>query len=172
MKDNPLTKLGELGQSVWLDYIRRDLMVSGQLQRLIDEDGLRGMTSNPSIFEEAIASSHDYDNDIRDMARQSKSVGEIYEAISRSDVQTAADTFRPVYDETYGRDGYVSLEVDPHLAHDTDGTIQEAHRLWAALNRPNVFIKVPATREGLPVITRLISEGINVNVTLLFGIPR
>jgi transaldolase len=172
MKDSPLTRLGALGQSIWLDYIRRDLIVSGELRRLIEEDGLRGMTSNPSIFEKAIAGSHDYDEDIRVMALEGKGVKAIYEALSQRDVQSAADEFRPLYDKTEGMDGYVSLEVNPHLAHDTRGTMEEARRLWAALNRPNVLIKVPATAEGLPVIQQLISEGINVNVTLLFGIPR
>jgi transaldolase len=172
MTGNPLEKLGTLGQSLWLDYIRRDLIVSGDLRHLIDEDGLRGMTSNPSIFEEAIAGSHDYDKDIRSMARAGKDVPAIYAALSQQDVQSAADEFRPLYDETEGKDGYVSLEVNPHLAHDTSGTLDEARQLWAALDRPNVFIKVPATAEGLPVIQQLISEGINVNVTLLFGIPR
>jgi transaldolase len=172
MKDNPLKQLGTLGQSLWLDYIRRDLIVSGELRRLIEEDGLRGMTSNPSIFEKAIVESHDYDEDIRAMVLEGKSVKAIYEALSQRDVQSAADEFRPVYDMTDGRDGYVSLEVNPHLAHDTKGTLEEARRLWAALNRPNVFIKVPATADGLPAIQQLISEGINVNVTLLFGLPR
>jgi transaldolase len=172
MKENPLRKLGTLGQSVWLDYIRRDLIVSGELRRLIKEDGLRGMTSNPSIFEKAISGSHDYDEDIRVMVHEGKGVKAIYEAISQRDVQSAADEFRPLYDKTEGGDGYVSLEVNPHLAHDTGGTLEEARRLWAALSRPNVLIKVPATAEGLPVIRQLISEGINVNVTLLFGIPR
>ena len=174
MKDNPLRKLGTLGQSIWLDYIRRDLIVSGELRRLIEEDGLRGMTSNPSIFEKAIAGSHDYDEDIRVMVLGGKGVKAIYEALSQRDVQSAADEFRPLYDKTEGMDGYVSLEVNPHLVHDTGGTMEEARRLWAALNRPNVFIKVPVpmTVEGLPVIQQLISEGINVNVTLLFGIPR
>jgi len=172
MKDNPLKTLGTLGQSIWLDYIRRDLITSGELRRLIEKDGLRGMTSNPSIFEKAIAGSHDYDGDIRAMKRDRKDVKAIYEAISQRDVQSAADEFRPLYDKTEGKDGYVSLEVNPHLAHDTRGTMEEARLLWAALNRPNVFIKVPATTEGLPVIQQLLSEGINVNVTLLFGIPR
>jgi transaldolase len=172
MKDNPLKKLETLGQSIWLDYIRRDLVVSGKLRRMIEEDGLRGMTSNPSIFEKAIADSHDYDEDIRVMVLEGKDIKAIYEALSQRDVQSAADEFRPRYDKTEGRDGYVSLEVNPHLAHDTRGTMEEARRLWAALNRPNVFIKVPATGEGLPIIQQLISEGINVNVTLLFGIPR
>jgi transaldolase len=164
--------LGALGQSIWLDYIRRDLITSGELRRLIEEDGLRGMTSNPSIFEKAIAGSQDYDEDVRVMALEGKSVKSIYEALSQRDVQSAADEFGPLYDETQGADGYVSLEVNPHLAHDTEGTVEEARRLWIALDRPNVLIKVPATVEGLPAIQQLISEGINVNVTLLFGIPR
>ncbi len=172
MKDNPIRILGRLGQSIWLDYIRRDLIASGELRRLIETDGLRGMTSNPSIFEKAIAESHIYDQDIRDSALQNKDVKAIYEALSQRDVQGAADEFRPLYDRVDGKDGYVSLEVNPHLAQDTKGTIEEARRLWAALNRPNVFIKVPATSDGLPAIQQLISEGINVNVTLLFGLPR
>jgi transaldolase len=172
MKDNPLNKLEALGQSIWLDYIRRDLIESGELQRLIRKDGLRGMTSNPSIFEKAIAESNIYDQDIRDIALREKNVKAIYETLSQRDVQNAADEFRTVYDRTDGNDGYVSLEVNPHLAHDTKGTIEEARRLWSALNRPNVFIKVPATSDGLPAIRQLISEGININVTLLFGLPR
>jgi len=172
MKDNPLKKLETLGQSIWLDYIRRDLIVSGELRRLIEEDGLRGMTSNPSIFEKAIADSNIYDQDIREMALKKKDVKAVYETISQRDVQNAADEFRSVYEKTDDEDGYVSLEVNPHLAHDTKGTIEEARRLWTALNRPNVFIKVPATSYSLPAIQQLISEGININVTLLFGLPR
>jgi transaldolase len=172
MSRNPLTQLGTLGQSIWLDYIRRDLIASGRLRRLIEQDGLRGMTSNPSIFEKAIADSQDYDEDIRAMALEKKGVEAIYEALSQHDVQSAADEFRSLYDSTDGKDGYVSLEVNPHLAHDTNGTIKEARRLWTALNMPNVFIKVPGTVEGLPAIQQLIGEGINVNVTLLFGLPR
>jgi transaldolase len=172
MKNNPLKQLETLGQSIWLDYIRRDLITGGELRRLIEEDGLRGMTSNPAIFEKAIVDSHDYDESIRVMALKGKGAAEIYETISHRDVQSAADEFRPLYDRTDGKDGYVSLEVNPHLAHDTDGTMLEARRLWSALNRPNVFIKVPATIEGLPAIQQLICEGINVNVTLLFGLPR
>jgi len=172
MKNNPLQKLGTLGQSIWLDYIRRDLISSGDLRLMIEEDGLRGMTSNPSIFEKAIAESHLYDQDIREMALRKKDVKAIYEAISQQDVKNAADEFRNVYVKTEGKDGYVSLEVNPHLAHDTNGTIEEARRLWSELDRSNVLIKVPATSEGLPAIRQLISEGINVNVTLLFGIPR
>jgi transaldolase len=172
MSASPLKKLTTFGQSIWLDYIRRDLITSGQLRRLIEKDCLQGMTSNPAIFEKAIADSHEYDADIRAMALEGKGVKAIYEALSQRDVQSAADEFRPVYESTDGNDGYVSLEVNPHLAHDTNGTMQEARRLWNALNRPNVFIKVPATAEGLPAIRQLISEGINVNVTLLFGLPR
>jgi len=172
LKENHLIQLGTLGQSIWLDYIRRDLIVSGELRRLIEEDGLRGMTSNPSIFEKAIAGSHNYDEDIRTMALDGKDYKAIYEALSQRDVQGAADEFRTLYDKTDGKDGYVSLEVNPHLAYDTNGTIAEARRLWTALNRSNVFIKVPATTEGLQAIQQLISEGININVTLLFGLPR
>ncbi len=172
MKNNPLKQLGTFGQSIWLDYIRRDLMAGGGLHRLIQEDGLRGMTSNPSIFEKAIADSHDYDEDIQSMALEGKGAQVIYETLSQRDVQSAADELRPLYDRTDGKDGYVSLEVNPHLAHDTNGTMQEARRLWDAVNRPNVFIKVPATAEGLPAIRQLISEGTNINVTLLFGLPR
>ena len=171
MKDNPLQKLGTLGQSIWLDYIQRDLIESGELRRLIEKDKISGITSNPSIFEKAISSCHDYDNDIRAMALQRKNAGTIYEAISQQDVQRAADEFRFLYD-TEGADGYVSLEVNPHLAYDAKGTLVEARRLWVSLDRPNILIKVPATMEGLPVIRQLVSEGINVNVTLLFGIPR
>jgi transaldolase/glucose-6-phosphate isomerase len=172
MQDNALVKLHSFGQSIWLDYLRRGLLTSGELQQLIDKDGLRGMTSNPSIFEKAIAGSHDYDEAIAVLALEGKAVDEIYQTLTVEDVQRAADTFRPVYDREEGRDGFVSLEVSPHLAHDTESTISEARRLWQALNRPNVMIKVPATLEGLPAIEQLISEGINVNVTLLFGLPR
>ena len=172
MKTNPLKQLGTLGQSIWLDYIRRDLMANGGLWRLIADDGLRGMTSNPSIFEKAIAESHDYDEDIKGLALKGDGAKAIYENLSQRDVQSAADEFRPLYESADGADGYVSLEVNPHLAHDTNGTIEEARRLWAALGRPNVLIKVPATGEGLSAIQQLISEGISVNVTLLFGLPR
>ena len=172
MKNNPLKQLGTLGQSIWLDYIRRDLIAGGGLRHLIEEDGLRGMTSNPSIFEKAIVDSHDYDKDIRAMALEGKGAEAIYETLSQRDVQSAADEFRPLYDRTDGEDGYVSLEVNPHLANDTNATMKEARRLWDALNRPNVFIKVPATANGLPAIQQLISEGTNINVTLLFGLSR
>lgn len=172
MRYNPLKKLETFGQAIWLDYIRRDLITSGELLQLIENDGLRGMTSNPAIFQKAIAESDIYDADIRKMASQKKDINTIYETISQQDVQNAADEFRPLYDNTKGEDGYVSLEVNPHLANDTQGTIDEGRRLWMALNRPNVLIKVPATIEGLPAIRQLISEGININVTLIFGLPR
>lgn len=172
MKNNSLRHLETFGQSIWLDYIRRDLIASGELRRLIDEDGLRGMTTNPAIFEKAIAGSSYYQSDIFSLAKAGKSAEAIYETLSIRDVQDAADAFRQLYESTEGRDGYVSMEVNPHLAHDTKGTIQEARRLWSHVNRPNVFIKVPATAEGIPAIQQLISEGINVNVTLLFGLPR
>ena len=129
MKNNPLKQLGTLGQSIWLDYIRRDLIASGGLRRLIDEDGLRGMISNPFIFEKAIANSHDYDEDIRAMALEEKGAEAIHETLSQRDVQSAADEFRPLYDRADGKDGYASLEVNSHLAHDTNATMQEARRL-------------------------------------------
>lgn len=172
MKQNPLLKLESLGQSIWLDYIKRDLITSGKLKALIHEDSLRGMTSNPSIFENAIMKSHDYDQAIQKMKKEGKAINYIYDALTQQDVGDAADEFLSVYTETEGKDGYVSLEVNPNLAHDTKGTITEALRLWKMLNRPNVMIKVPGTKEGLPAIQQLITEGINVNVTLLFGLPR
>ncbi|MCX6355898.1 MAG: bifunctional transaldolase/phosoglucose isomerase [Candidatus Aureabacteria bacterium] len=172
MKTNPLLKLRDFGQRIWLDFLRRAVINSGDLEKMIDEDGLGGVTSNPSIFEKAIAGSSDYDGAIRALALEGRSVEEIYQALTVQDIQRAADIFRPLYDRLEGEDGFVSLEVSPHLAYDAKGTVAEARRLWAAANRPNVFIKVPATQEGLPAIRQLISEGINVNVTLLFGLPR
>lgn len=172
MGTNPLKELRQYGQSIWLDFLRRGMLVSGELQQLIDEDGLRGMTSNPSIFEKAIAGSHDYDEAIEALALEDHTAEEIYQSLTVQDVRRAADIFRPLYDETGGGDGYVSLEVSPHLARDTEGTIAEARRLWEAVDRPNVLIKVPASREGLPAIRQLIAAGINVNVTLLFGLAR
>lgn len=172
MKQNPLLKIQDFGQSIWQDDIGRKMMLTGELKRLIEEDGIRGVTSNPAIFDKAIAGSDDYDSAISDMALAGKSVEEIYQTLTVEDVQSAADEFRRLYDATDGRHGFVSLEVNPHLAHDAEGSIEEARRLWRALDRPNVFIKVPATEEGLIAIQRLITEGINVNVTLLFGLPR
>jgi transaldolase len=172
MKENPLLKLEAFGQSIWMDFIRRGMIASGQLQQLIEEDGLRGMTSNPSIFEKAIAGSHDYDDAIRELALEGKSVDQIYTALTVEDIQRTADLFRPVYERLDGADGFVSLEVSPYLARDTAKTIADARRLWGAVARPNMMIKVPATIEGLPAIQQLIGEGINVNITLLFGLPR
>jgi transaldolase len=169
---NPLLRLGRLGQSLWYDHITRDLMASGQLARLIAEDGLRGMTSNPTIFEKAIAGSRLYDEDIRRLSDQGRTAGEIFESLAVADVRAACDAFLPLYQQSNGADGFVSLEVSPTLANDSDGTIHEAERLWDAVTRPNAMIKIPGTRAGLPAITHCIGAGINVNVTLLFSIER
>lgn len=167
---NPLKMLNEYGQSIWLDYIRRGLITSGELQRLVEEDGLTGVTSNPAIFEKAITGSTDY-KDILETLQQQKdlSVMALYEQLAIRDIQDAADVLKPVYERTNRRDGYVSLEVSPYLAQDTQGTITEARRLWQAVGRENLLIKVPATPEGIPAIEQLISEGININVTLIFA---
>jgi transaldolase/glucose-6-phosphate isomerase len=159
----------DLGQSVWLDYLRRGMLRSGELQSLID-DGLRGMTSNPTIFEHAIGGSSDYDDQLTHLARSRRSDLEVFEQIAIEDVRQAADLFRPVYDATQGADGFVSLEVSPTLARDTEKTIAEARRLWAAVERPNLMIKVPGTKEGWPAIERLLTDGININITLLFSL--
>jgi len=169
---NPLVQLGSLGQSPWYDFITRDLIASGELARLIAEDGLRGMTTNPTIFEKAIAGSELYDDDIRRLASEGKRPAQIFEALAVADVQAACDLFLPVHRDTDGMDGLVSMEVAPTLANDTAGTIAEAERLWGRIARPNVMIKIPGTREGLSAITRCLSVGINVNVTLLFAVQR
>jgi transaldolase len=169
---NPLVRLGQLGQSPWYDYITRDLVSSGELTRLIREDGLLGMTTNPTIFEKAIVGSDVYDADVRRLAAEGASPGEVVESIAIADVRVACDLFAPVYQHTAGRDGLVSLEVSPTLAHDTPGTIREAERLWATVDRPNAMIKIPGTREGLPAVSHCIAAGINVNVTLLFSVDR
>lgn len=161
-------ELAELGQAIWLDYIRRSFIQSGELQRLIDQ-GVRGVTSNPAIFEKAIAQSDDYDEQMEALIVANKTVDEIYEALATEDIKQATDLFRQVYDSTDGEDGYVSLEVDPNLAHDTEGTIAEARRYFSELDRPNLMIKVPATPEGMPAVEQLISEGVNVNITLMFS---
>ena len=166
-----LHELAELGQSIWLDYISRSLIASGELQKLVDQ-GLRGVTSNPSIFEKAIAGSADYDEDLNRLVRDGRSVAEIYEDLAMADIRSAADILRPVYEKSGGADGYVSLEVNPALAHDTGATIAEARRLFASLERPNVLIKVPATPAGIPAIEALIGEGVNVNVTLIFSLEQ
>jgi transaldolase len=172
MSDNPLTRLAGLGQSVWYDYIRRDLYQGGELERLIAEDGLKGMTSNPSIFEKAIAASELYDDDVRREAAAGKSPVDIFEALAVEDVRHAADVFRPVYEASGGTDGFVSIEVGPHLALDTQGSLLEARRLWKACDRPNVMVKIPGTEPGVPAIRQCLTEGININVTLLFSVPR
>ena len=167
---NPVRALQGLGQSVWLDYIRRSLLTSGELERLVDEDGLRGVTSNPAIFEKAITGSTDYEAELTELGRR----GDLdpkaaYETLAIRDIRDAADVLQRVYRATDGRDGYVSLEVSPELAHDTGRTVAEARRLWQAVSRENLMIKVPATPAGVPAIRQLIGEGINVNVTLLFA---
>ncbi len=169
---NPLKQLQTFGQSVWLDFIRRGILEDGTLAAMITADGISGVTSNPSIFQQAIAQSDDYTKAIHALAKAGKSVSEIYDTLTVEDVQRAADIFHAVYENTAGGDGYVSLEVDPRLAYDTEGTLADARRLWNALNRPNAMIKVPATQAGLPAIRTLLTEGINVNVTLLFSVPR
>ena len=169
---NPLVQLSRLGQSVWLDFITRDLLRSGELSRLIVEDGLRGMTTNPTIFEKAIAGSTLYDADIRRLAAAGNNPGRVVEALAVADVRTACDAFRPLYETTEGRDGFVSIEVSPELAYDTEGTVVDARRLWETVDRPNLMVKIPGTKEGLPAIERVLTEGINVNVTLLFGLDR
>ena len=173
MSNNPLQKLSSLGQSVWLDLIRRNMLTpGGEMQKLIEKDGVRGVTSNPAIFEKAINGSSDYDNEIRALGKQGKNTTEIYESLAIDDVGRAADYFRPLYDSTKGGDGFVSIEVSPKLAQDTEGSVAEARRLWKALNRPNIMIKIPGTKAGLPAVRQLLREGINVNITLLFAVER
>jgi len=168
---NPMLALSDAGQSVWLDYLHRRILESGELQALIDRDGLKGMTSNPSIFEKAIGESDAYDAAIRAVLANSDLPPEgLYERLAIADIQRAADLFRPTYDRLGGRDGFVSLEVSPYLAMDTEATVAEAKRLWTAVGRPNLMIKVPGTAPGVPAIRLLVGEGININVTLLFGL--
>jgi transaldolase len=170
MINNPLMMVKHLGQSIWLDYIQRGLLTSGEFQKMIDVDGVCGVTSNPAILKEAIVEHHDYDDAIEAMEFQSAS--ELYEKLAIEDLQRAADMLRPVYESTNGRDGFVSLEVSPHLAYDTELTINEARRLWSVLDRPNSLIKVPATVAGVAAIRHLIADGISVNATLLFSLHR
>jgi transaldolase len=172
MTANPLVQLGALGQSPWYDYITRDLLQTGELQRLIADDGLRGMTTNPTIFEKAVTSSDSYDADIRALADSGIKPGEIFETLAVADVRTACDTFLPLYNSSDGSDGFVSIEVSPELANDTDATVREARRLWEAVDRPNVMIKIPGTQAGLAAITRCLTRGLNVNITLLFSVDR
>ena len=169
MAKTKMQQLLDAGQSVWLDYLSRGMTRSGELRALIDK-GLRGMTSNPTIFEHAIGTSADYDAELSTLASSSKSDREAFETIAVEDVREATDVFRPVYDTTGGGDGFVSLEVSPTLARDTQGSIAEAQRLWKAVDRPNVMIKIPGTREGWPAIEQCLREGININITLLFSV--
>jgi len=167
---NPLRQLESFGQSVWLDYIRRDLLSSEEFRKLIDDDGLDGMTSNPTIFEKAIDGSKAYDEQLTQLARAGKSVEEIYEALTTDDIKVAADKLRPIYDRSNGRTGFVSYEVSPLLANDTTGTVAAAHRYASLINRPNLMIKVPSTPAGIPAIEQLIGEGRCINVTLMFSL--
>jgi transaldolase len=170
MSTNPLIELTGLGQSVWNDNIERKLVTSGELKRLVDEDGLSGVTSNPAIFEKAIASSDLYADQLGDLAEKGKSAQEIYEALAIHDIQMAADVLAGVYERTGGTDGFVSLECSPLLANDTQGTIEETRRLWRLVDRKNVMIKIPGTLEGMPAIEQATYEGININITLLFSL--
>jgi transaldolase len=172
MNHNKIKQIQDFGQRIWLDFFDRGILNSGKLKKMIDEDGIGGVTSNPSIFEKAISSSSDYDEDIRSLIKTEKSYDAIFFSLAVKDIKRAADLFKPVYKETNGDDGFVSIEVSPHLAHDTEKTIQQARELWKAVNRKNVMIKIPATTEGLPAIRQCVSEGININITLLFGLPR
>ena len=167
---NRLVQLQDFDQSVWLDSISRGLVQSGQLQALVDNDGLRGMTSNPAIFEKAISGSDDYRDQLRALHAAGKSTTEIYEAVAITDIQSACDVLRPVYDASDGEHGLVSLEVSPELAFDTEGTIAEVRRLWQQVDRPNLMIKIPATDEGVPAVQQMLTEGHNVNITLMFSL--
>jgi transaldolase len=172
MSQNPLQRLAELGQSVWYDYIRRDLYQGPELRRLIEEDGLRGMTSNPTIFQQAIAATELYDDDIRRLGEKRLPPDEIFETLAVDDVSRVADAFRPLHESVRGEDGFVSIEVGPHLALDTEGSVVEARRLWKRCDRPNVMVKIPGTQPGIPAIRQCLSEGININITLLFSVER
>lgn len=174
MATSNVKQIHNFDQSIWLDFIDRKIMDTGDLQKLIDEDGVRGLTSNPAIFEKAISSGSDYDEDIKKLALDGKSNEDIFYGVAVADIQRAADLFKPLYndEEVRGADGYVSLEVSPFLARDTQGTIEQARTLWKAVDRNNVMIKIPGTTEGLAAIQQCISEGMNINVTLLFGLER
>jgi transaldolase/transaldolase/glucose-6-phosphate isomerase len=172
METNKVKQIHSFGQSIWLDFIDREIMSSGKLQKLIDEDGFRGVTSNPAIFEKAITSSSDYDADIRKLSDSDKTNEEIFFGLAIEDIKKATDLFKGVYEESKGEDGYVSLEVSPFLALDAEGTAKQAEELWKAVDRKNVMIKIPGTKPGLAAIRQSIGKGININVTLLFGLPR
>lgn len=172
METNKVKQIHGLGQSIWLDFFDRKIMNNGELKRLIDEDGIRGVTSNPAIFEKAISSSSDYNEDITSLSKNEKSNDAIFYGLAVKDIQRAADFFKAIYEESNGEDGFVSLEVSPYLARDSEGTIKQAKELWKAVDRKNVMIKIPGTVEGLTAIRKCTAEGININVTLLFGLPR
>ena len=171
---NPLREVEALGQSIWLDYMRRDLITTGKLQQLIDEDGISGITSNPTIFEKAISAGSDYDSAIQKILSAAPEIDSatLFERLEVEDIRMAADVLRPTYDRTKGADGFVSIEVNPHLAYNTTGSIAEAQRLWSEVDRPNLMVKIPATVEGLPAIEQLIADGINVNITLMFSVSQ
>ena len=169
MPQNTITELNEFGQSVWLDYISRSLITTGRLKEMI-ENGIRGMTSNPTIFDKAVSSADDYDEQIRDLSRRGRDAFGVYDEITVKDVQDAADLYHPVYEETGGLDGYVSLEIDPRMAYNTQDTVREGMRLAQKVNRPNVMFKVPSTKEGFPAIEELTASGLNINVTLIFSL--
>ncbi len=167
---NPLQELQQLGQSVWYDNVDRAQIQSGQYQRILTDDGIAGVTSNPTIFGKSISSGHAYDEQISQLLSEGKDTSDVYEAVVIQDIRTVADMLRPVFERTEGQDGYVSLEVSPDLSHDTEGTLSEARRFWKMVDRPNLMIKIPATPEGIPAIKQAISEGISVNVTLIFSL--
>jgi transaldolase len=170
MADNPLKELNACGQSVWNDFIQRSFVENGDLKKLVEEDGISGVTSNPTIFQKAISSSADYDDELRQYAGEGEDAEGIFKKFASKDIGMGADVLRPVYDRTSGQDGYISIEVSPDAAHDTQKTLDDAHFYWETINRPNIMIKVPATPEGMPAIEQLISEGINVNITLIFAV--
>jgi transaldolase len=167
---NSFLELEALGQSVWLDDIDRGQLRSGLFERLIDEDGLSGATGNPTIFEHAITHSSTYDEQMQQLITEGKSAQEIYEALAMTDVKTVAGLLRPTYDRTNGQDGFVSIEVSPYLAHDTEGTLSEVRRFWKTIDRTNVMVKIPSTPAGIPAIRQALAEGININITLIFSI--
>ncbi|HEY5325783.1 MAG TPA: transaldolase [Mucilaginibacter sp.] len=172
MEINKVKQIHSFGQSIWLDFIDREIIASGNLKKLVDEDGVCGVTSNPAIFEKAITSSSDYDDQIRTLSDSDKTNEEIFFGLAITDIKNATDVFKGVFDDANGADGFVSLEVSPFLALDTEGTIKQAEQLWKAVDRKNVMIKIPGTKPGLAAIRQSIAKGININVTLLFGLPR
>ncbi len=170
MTDNPLLQLKAQGQSPWYDNIDREQLASGQFKRLLDEDGISGVTANPTIFQKSISHGHAYDEQMTELIKAGKNKNDIYEALVIRDIQTVADMLHPIYEKANRQDGFVSLEVSPDLAHDTDGTIAEVRRFWKMVNRPNLMIKIPATPEGIPAVQMALTEGINVNITLIFSL--